>query len=256
MQEETVATGEREMNERPVLYLLPGLLCDETVWANQIESLSPSYDVRVPRFGGFDSLTAMAEAVLETAPERFSVAGHSMGARVALEVVRLAPERVERLALLDTGTHPLRAGEAEKRQVLVDLAHRDGMTALSGQWLPPMVHPERASDARLMPGLTAMVERMTPAMFEGQIRALVNRPEAEAGLGAIRCPVLVGVGRQDAWSPVEQHEAMAALIPNAALVVFENSGHMAPIEAPEAVTRALRDWMEGPAAAPGEGSES
>lgn len=231
------------MGARLTLYLLPGLLCDASVWAAQVAALSDVADVRTPDFLGFDSITAMAESVLAGAPPRFAVAGHSMGARVALEIVRLAPERVDRLALLDTGTHPRRPGEAESRQVLVDLAARDGMTALAAKWLPPMVHPDRAADGAFMAGLRAMVERATPAIFAGQIRALLERPDAETGLAAIQCPVLIGVGRQDAWSPPAQHEAMARLIPHASYVVFEDSGHMAPLEAPEAVSLALRKWL-------------
>src|SRR4051794_37969107 len=106
------------MAERPVLYLLPGLLCDRVTWAHQVEGLADLAEVRVASFYGFDSIPAMAQSVLDEAPARFAVAGHSMGARVALEMVRAAPERVERLALLDTGTHPVRPGEAEKRQEL------------------------------------------------------------------------------------------------------------------------------------------
>ncbi len=233
------------MAERPTLYLLPGLLCDATVWAAQVAGLSDIAELRTPDFLGQDSITGMAAGVLATAPARFAVAGHSMGARVALEIVRLAPERVTHLALLDTGTHARAPGEAEKRQVLVDLAARDGMAALAERWLPPMVHPDRLSDAAFMAGLRAMVQRATPDIYAGQIRALLGRPDAEAGLAAITCPVLIGVGRQDAWSPPAQHAAMARLVAQATYVVFEESGHMAPLEAPAAVTAALRAWLVG-----------
>jgi pimeloyl-ACP methyl ester carboxylesterase len=122
-----------------------------------------------------------------------------------------------------------------------------GMAALAARWLPPMVHPDRVADEALMQPLRAMVLRMTPAIHARQIKALLTRPDAEAVLPTIRCPVLVGVGRQDAWSPLSQHEAIVAAVPQAKLVVFENSGHMAPIEAPAAVTAALRDWLAAPA---------
>lgn len=233
------------MGARPVVYLLPGLLCDATAWAPQVEALSADYDVRVPAFAGFDSLADMAQSVLTDAPARFSLAGHSMGARVALEVVRLAPERVDRLALLDTGVHPPGEGEAERRQGKIDLGHRD-MEALADEWLPPMVHESRRGTS-LMAELRAMVLRNTPHHHEGQIRALVNRSDARPLLTAIRCPVLIGVGEFDAWSPVGQHEEMAKLIPQAKLVVFPGAGHMAPVEAPDAVTAALRDWLATPA---------
>jgi pimeloyl-ACP methyl ester carboxylesterase len=238
------------MPERPVLYLLPGLLCDEVTWAHQVEGLADLAEVRVPSFYGFDSLAAMAASVLAGAPDRFAVAGHSMGARVALELIRTAPERVERLALLDTGTHPVREGEPEKRQELVDLAFREGMAALAARWLPPMVHPDAPRrDKALLETLTAMVCRATPEIFTGQVRALLGRPDADPLLPSIKCPTLVGVGRQDAWSPVSQHEPIAAAIPGATLVIFEDSGHMAPMEAPQAVTGALRTWLRAGLAA-------
>lgn len=239
--------GGLNVDARPVVYLLPGLLCDEAAWAPQIEALSSDYDVRVPLFAGFDSLTKMARSVVKDAPARFSVAGHSMGARVALEVVRLAPERVERLALLDTGVHPPGEGEAERRQVMIDLGHAD-MEALADRWLPPMVHPS-LHDTPLMASLRAMVLRMSPEEHAGQIRALVNRSDARLMLPSIRCPVLIGVGEFDAWSPVPQHRQMARAMPQAKLVVFPGAGHMAPVESPDAVTAALKDWLAEPASA-------
>jgi len=232
---------------RETLFLLPGLLCDAVVWAHQMRVLGTEHDVRVPDFRMLDSIDAMADAVLEQAPARFSVAGHSMGARVALELVRRAPDRVRRLALLDTGIHPVRPGEAERRQDLIDLGRNDGMRALADAWLPPMVREGRLdSDPALRDTLYAMVERMTPTVHRNHIAALLRRPDAAPHLGAIRCPVLVGVGRDDRWSPPVQHETIVAAIHGARYVVFEGSGHMAPMEVPEAVTQALRDWMAVP----------
>jgi pimeloyl-ACP methyl ester carboxylesterase len=229
---------------RSVIYLLPGLLCDGIVWQFQAEALTADgYEVRIPDFRFFDSLNVMAQAVLADAPSRFAVAGHSMGGRVALEIIRQRPDRVDRLALLDTGTHGAQSGEAAKRQILVDLAKAEGMTALAARWLPPMVHPDRLEDPDFMAVLTAMVERMSPAIYEGQVRALLNRPDARPGLSRIGCPVMLGVGRQDGWSPPAQHQVMADAIPQAKLEIFEESGHMAPMEAPVAVTQALRRWL-------------
>ena len=230
------------MVERTVLYLLPGLLCDRVTWAAQERGLSGLAEVRIASFYGFDTLDAMARSVLDAAPPRFAVAGHSMGARVALQIMTLAPERVERLALLDTGVHPVQPGEPEQRRALLDLARREGMAALAARWLPPMVHD--ASPA-LMQTLTEMVCRATPEIFEGQVNALLTRPDFEANMPPITCPTLVAVGREDGWSPVPQHERIAAAIPGAKLVIFEECGHMAPMEAAEAVTAAMRAWMIG-----------
>src|SRR5579863_3475131 len=126
------------------VFLLPGLLCDETIWADQRAALGDVGDVLVPDFRHVNSIKAMAQIVLDAAPERFSVAGHSMGGRVALEVFRMAPDRVGRLALLDTGVHPRAADEESKRGALVELARREGMAAMAARWLPPMLHPDHA----------------------------------------------------------------------------------------------------------------
>ncbi len=203
--------------------------------------------MRVAAYGICDSITDMARSVLAAAPERFAVAGHSMGARVAMEIVRMAPKRVSRLALLDTGTHTVREGESEKRKKLVDLAYERGMGELAASWLPGMVDERRLNDRRLMGRLEAMIQRFTPEDYERQVGALLSRPDAAAHLAEITCPVLLGVGRNDRWSPLAQHREIAAQIPEAKLVVFEDSGHMSPIEAPEAVTRALSEWLRNSA---------
>lgn len=229
---------------KPALYLLPGLLCDETVWEAQIGALSARADVRAPDYGAADRIADMATIVLRGAPARFSLAGHSMGARVALEVLRMAPDRIERLALLDTGVHGVQPGERAKRMRLVTLAREEGMEALCEAWLPPMVHPDRRRDAAFMAPLREMVMRSTPERFAAQIDALLNRPDTEAPLASIRCPLLVGVGRQDEWSPVAQHEDILTRAGRGRLAVFEDAGHMAPCEAPDAVNSALMEWLD------------
>ena len=224
------------------VFLLPGLLCDETIWADQRTALGGAViNVVIPDFRHVKSIEAMAQIVLDAAPRRFSIAGHSMGGRVAIEVYRMAPERVDRLALLDTGVHPRGATEAAKREELVDLASREGMAAMAARWLPPMLHPDHSA---LVGPLTEMVLRSTPETFANQQRALLNRPDARAVLAGIRCPTLVLCGRQDIWSPVAQHEEIAASIPNARLVIVEDCGHMSPVEQPEAVTKSLLSHLQ------------
>lgn len=225
------------------IVLIPGLLCDDSVWTAQAAALRAFADVVIADCTTQDSLAAMARDALALRPGPLVVIGHSMGARVALEMVRQAPDRVVRLALLDTGAHPRRDGEEATRQVLLDLADRDGMAALADRWLPPMVHEARAGDAALMEPLRAMVMRATPALHHRQIKALLDRPDARPLLPAIACPTLVMVGRQDRWSPLAQHEEIAAAIPGARLVVIEDSGHMSTVEQPDRVTAALVDWL-------------
>jgi pimeloyl-ACP methyl ester carboxylesterase len=158
-------------------------------------------------------------------------------------MVHLAPERVQKLALIDTGVDSRREGEETKRQVLVDLAFGEGMGALANRWLPPMVHADRVEDQALLAPLREMVMRATPEQHQRQIRALLNRPNLVPRLAGIACPTLVMVGRQDRWSPLAQHEEMAARIPNAELVVIEDSGHMTLLEQPEQVSDALLRWL-------------
>ncbi len=231
------------MTARGTLWLLPGLLCDASVWREQAAVLGTDIDIRIADFYGFTSITAMAHSVLDQAEGTFALAGHSMGGRVAMEVVRLAPERVTRLMLLDTGLAPQAAGEAEKRAALVDLAQREGMAALAAVWLPPMVHPDRRGDKSLMDPLTDMVCRATPDIFAGQVRALLDRPDAAPGLADIRCPTLIVCGRQDAWSPLPQHRDIAARIAGARLAIIEESGHMTTVEQPAQVTACLDRWL-------------
>ncbi len=239
---------------KQTIILVPGLLCDACVWEHQVQALGRDYDVIIPDLRDLNTIEAMARRILADAPAHFSLVGHSMGARVALEMVRLEGERVERLALLDTGIHPVQPGEAERRQTLIDLGAAQGMAALADAWLPPMVQEGRLErDAALRNTLHAMVERMNPTVHRNHITALLGRPDARAGLAEIRCPVLVGVGRYDRWSPPSQHEDIVAALPGAPrYVIFEDSGHMAPLEAPEAVSQALLDWMAMSTATDGE----
>jgi pimeloyl-ACP methyl ester carboxylesterase len=229
---------------KPTLFLLPGLLCDEQVWAHQARHLAALSDIRIPDFSQLDSLDAMTDAVLQQAPERFMVAGHSMGGRVALQLLHKAPERISKLALLDTGTHAVKPGEAEKRQVLIDLAEKQGMAALARAWAPPMVHPARHADAVLMDAIYAMVERYDVQGFRNQIKALLGRPDALPFLAKAPQGTLVLCGREDAWSPPEQHEVISrALADHPPVTIVDNSGHMSPMEQPEAATAAMKKWL-------------
>lgn len=238
------------MSPLPVL-LLPGLLCDETVWAAQAEALARTRAVQVGPLGladTVDELGAMARHLLSmvVAP-RFAVAGHSMGGRIALEIARLAPGRVAGLALLDSGTQPRPGGEAglaeqRTREALVARARREGLAAVAREWLPPMLHPA-VIGSPLHARLAAMVERQPPERFAAQVRALLRRPDAEPVLRQLSAPLLLLCGEQDRWSPPERHRAMQALRPDATLVLVDDCGHMSPVEQPAAVTAALAAWL-------------
>jgi pimeloyl-ACP methyl ester carboxylesterase len=234
------------------LFLLCGLLCDETIWADVPDRLAPVADVHIMSFGGLSSIEGMADQVLAMAPFRFALAGHSMGGRVALEVWRKAPERVTGLALLDTGVHATRESEYESRAVLVRLARKHGMVALADEWLPPMMGAPPDRIAQVMPTLKAMVQRSTPESFAGQINALLQRPDARPILPSIDVPTLLLSGTNDTWSSLSQHADMQRHIAGSTLVEIAGAGHMAPIERPDAVARALKGWLATiPSQAPG-----
>jgi pimeloyl-ACP methyl ester carboxylesterase len=236
------------MNLGPLL-LVPGLLCDDAVWAPQRDALSIRTEVIIARHGNADSLGRMAEQALDLTPPRFALAGHSMGGRVALEILARAPERVTRLALLDTGYEGVAPGERGERERagrlhLLQIARERGMRAMGEEWSRGMVHPARLDDAALMNTILDMISRATPATFAAQIDALLARPDRTAFLRGIDVPTLVLCGEDDAWSPYTRHEAMAALIPRSVLTGVPACGHMSPLERPEAVSAALLAWLE------------
>jgi pimeloyl-ACP methyl ester carboxylesterase len=231
------------------LVLVPGLLCDEAFWVYQRQALEGRVKIQIAHHGLLDSLGAMAQRILDQAPSRFALAGHSMGGRVALEVMRRAPDRVIALALLDTGCHPLAAGDAGEREkagrfALLEASRREGMRAMGWLWLQKMIHPTRLADEGLVNSILDMMARKTPDIFAAQINALLTRQDTRPLLHTISCPTLVLCGMQDAWAPYTQHSEMAALIPNGMLVGVPEAGHMAPMEQPEAVNEAFGQWLD------------
>lgn len=230
------------------LMLLPGLMCDRAVWAPQTDALTPDVTVAVPAWGLRNTLTAMAEQVLEEAPSaRFAVAGHSMGGRVALEVVRLAPDRVTHLALLNTGYLPLApgaAGEQERagRLALLQVAQTQGMRAMARAWARGMVHP-RCLDTPLFDAVLDMLERSSPQQMAAQQHALLTRPDATPVLATVKVPTLVLTGADDAWSGPAQHRAIQQAIPGSTLTIVPGAAHMSTWEQPEVVTQAMRAWL-------------
>lgn len=231
------------------IVLVPGLMCDTAVWHEQAMALGAIGEVIIADHGHSDTLGAMAERILEQAPPTFALAGHSMGGRVALEVLARAPKRVTRLALLDTGFEGLPAGEAGERERagrmrLLTLARTEGMRRMAEEWARGMVHPARLTDAPLMEAIHSMIARSTPEVFAAQINALLNRPDRTALLGTIGIPTLVLCGHEDTWSPVARHEDMARRIRGSRLVDVPDCGHMCTMEKPEAVGRALLQWLD------------
>jgi pimeloyl-ACP methyl ester carboxylesterase len=229
---------------KPVLVLLPGLMCDAGVWRAQIDAFEDAWEVRVPDFHSLDSFDAMAQAALALGDRPFALAGHSMGGRVAMLVAAAAPERVQRLALLDTGAHLPTPGEAESRLALVATGEREGVEAVIQAWLPPMLAPANRENRALWDEIAAMQRRAGVQTLKRQQQALLNRRDGFAQLDTVKVPTAFITGALDSWSPPEQHREMQAHVPGSTLTVIDGCGHMAPMEAPEAVNRALAEWLE------------
>jgi len=233
------------MPEKTPLVLLPGLLCDAALWAHQTQTLADVADIRVADMTLDDSMAGMAARMLETAPERFALAGLSMGGYVAFEVMRQAPERVIRLALLDTSAVPDPPERREQRLAFMKQVEAGDFQGMTRRLLPMFIHADRLDDAALFETINTSARAVGKDAFLRQQRAILDRPDSRPGLAAITQPTLVLTGRQDALMPLADQEAMAAAIPDARLVVVEDCGHLAPLEQPEAVSAVMRYWLAG-----------
>ncbi len=230
---------------KPTLVLLPGLLCDEALWAPQVEALANTVTSWVADLKRDDTIEAMAQRVLDEAPaERFALAALSMGGYVALEIMRRAPQRVTRLALLDTRSRADEPEDTQRRVMFMRLAENEGgFTPITSRMLPLLVHPARVNDPVLVQTIREMADRTGVAAYVRQQNAMITRPDYRPSLPAIACPTLVLCGREDVLTPLAMHTEIAAGIPNSKLVVLEQCGHLSTLERPLEVSAALRTWL-------------
>lgn len=225
------------------LLLIPGLMCDRTLWEPQIAALEGRIRCEVADPTSHEKMSEMAEAILEAAPPRFALAGLSMGGFLALELALRAPHRVERLALLNA------RGEADTpearalRLEAVALAEDGCFDEVIERYLTHFVHPDRLEDEALCDVLRNMMARAGPETMIRQQRALMGRRDLSGLLGRIKVPALVLCGRQDVLTPLAHSERLASRIEGAELVVVEDCGHISTLERPEAVNRALERWL-------------
>ena len=230
---------------RPVLMLAPGMVSDEAVWAPQVAAFSADFEIRVAWYGEARTLKAMAEALLAQAPARFALAAHSLGGRVAMEALRLAPERIAGLCLISSDPLPKpggEAGEAETRgrQGLLAVAREQGMTALADRFTPVLLHPDHLDKTA---EVHAMVARQTAEALARQIEAGEGRPDHSAVLRALNVPALLVCGVEDSFGRAPLQAAMAALLRDPPVLLIDHCGHLPTLEAPQAVNTAMRDWL-------------
>jgi pimeloyl-ACP methyl ester carboxylesterase len=231
------------MVERTPLVLVPGVLCTRALWEPQLKGLADVAHMTVADHTRHDTMTGIAESILASAPPRFALAGLSMGGYISHEIFRLAPERITKLALLDTGARADTPERSGQRRELMARASREGTRAAQQQLMPVLIHRDRLQDKALVDAVLRMGEDTGVQGFINQQTALMGRPDSRPQLPRIKCPTLVLIGREDALTPLELSQEMANLIPNAKLTIIPDCGHLSTMERPEAVNRAMRDWL-------------
>ena len=231
------------MRSKIPLILLPGLVCDAALWQAQLRDLAPLASMAVPDLSRFESIDDMASAVLATAPPRFALAGLSMGGYVAQAMVRLAPERIARLALLDTTAREDRPEQTQARRTLMAMTRNGDFEGALELLLDRMIDPVRRSDAVLCDAILTMERRVGAAAFLRQQTAIIARPNELATVAASRVPLLVLCGENDAITPLAVHREIVAVRPDATFVVIESCGHVSTLERPAEVTAALAAWL-------------
>jgi len=223
------------------LVLIPGMMCDARMWGHVTDAL-PHVVHALPT--GIDSITALATAVLRDAPPRFALAGLSMGGIVAMEVLRQAPHRVDRLALLDT--NPLAEPPAVQARRTPQIARvlAGNLAAVMRDEMKPLYLADTPHRAEILDLCMDMALCLGPGVFADQSRALATRPDQTATLAAYLGPALVLMGEQDRLCPKSRHDLMHALMPQSRLVVIDGAGHLPTLEKPLETTAALRRWLE------------
>ena len=190
-----------------------------------------------------DSFAAMVQRALERAPPRFALAGLSMGGYVALEFWRQAPERVNRLALLDTSARADDDAALKRRRSFIQQAEQGWFKGVTPRLLPAFIHPDRIADTALVEAISEMAEAVGREAFLRQQKAIMARSDSLTNLAGIDVPTMVICGRQDAATPLVLSEEIADRIPGARLCVVEECGHLSAMERPHAVTALMRDWL-------------
>jgi pimeloyl-ACP methyl ester carboxylesterase len=231
------------MSEQLPSVLIPGLLCTPRLYAEQLPALWRFGPVTVADHTRDDTMAAIARRILSLAPPRFALIGLSMGGYVAFEILRQAPGRIAKLALLDTTARPDAPEQTEARKRQIEMARGGRFDGIASLLFPRFVAAARHGDRALEAVVRTMANDTGPDAFIRQQLAIMQRADSRAVLGAVGCPTLVVVGEQDTLTPPDRAAEMAAAIPNARQVVVPQCGHLSTLEQPQAVTQALVDFL-------------
>jgi pimeloyl-ACP methyl ester carboxylesterase len=213
------------------------------LWEHQTKHLADVADIRIVDTRQDTSLVDMAQRILDTAPPTFAYAGLSMGGYMAFEMMRMAPERVRKLALVDTAAYADTPERSAIRRDMIALAEKGDFETVKRNTMPIFLSPQRLQDRETLGIAHAMCDEIGPQVFVQQMTAIMNRRDSRGMLHDIRTPTLVVCGRQDQGTPLAASEEITAGIPGARLAVIEDCGHLSTIEQPQAVTALLRDWL-------------
>jgi len=222
---------------------IPGLACSPRLYAEQIPQLWTVGPVTIAQHSRHESVGAIARSILASAPQRFALIGLSMGGYVSLEIMRQAPGRVAKLALLDTTARSDTPEQTENRRLQISLAEKTPIADLADALFPRLVHPQRRSDERLRDIIRIMAEETGATGFIRQQTAIMNRPDSRPTLSGIRCPTLVLVGDGDELTPPDRAAEMAHGIAGSRLVTVPECGHLSTLERPQHVTEALLELL-------------
>ncbi|MED3984996.1 alpha/beta hydrolase [Peribacillus simplex] len=226
------------------LILLPGTLCDERLW--ETVNLADLADVKVCDVSKADTIEGIAKSVLEEAPDKFALAGLSLGGIISLEIMSLAPERVMKLALLDTNPNPPTLEQIEGWERFIDMANNGQFLDITiNHLLPVLIHPVRRNDESLVSKIIDMAEKIGIEGYINQLKAVMTRSDQRPILPAIACPTMILIGRDDRVCPLHMSEFLSENIPTSSLEIISHSGHLSPLEQPEKVSAALRKWLSG-----------
>ncbi|MDE2362453.1 MAG: alpha/beta fold hydrolase [Hyphomicrobiales bacterium] len=227
---------------RQTIVFVPGFNCTAALWAPQIAAFSDRYDCRIADHTKSDTMSGVAQDVLRAAPEQFLLCGLSMGGYIAFEIMRQAPGRVLRLALLDTQATPESEQQKINRAERIRAAREGGMLGVADLQWSQLVHPARYEDEHLRSIQRKMAVDTGFEAFMRQALAIMHRPDSRPGLADIACPTLVLTGQQDQLTPPEKAREMADGIAGAKLVVLPDCGHLSTIEKPRSVNAVLAEW--------------
>ncbi len=230
--------------EKFPLVLVPGLLCDAQLWQAQVEDLADVAEIRIAEHTRSDTMAGVARDVLADVQfARFALAGLSMGGYIALEIMRQAPQRVTRLALVDTAAGAELPQQTQRRMDLIALAERGHFVRVTETLLPLLIHASRVGERSLTDTIKSMARNIGKDAFIRQEHAIMSRADSLGLLATIACPTLVLCGRQDTLTPLARHEEITAGIKGAKLEVIEDCGHLSTLEKPAEVNSALRRWL-------------